>query len=280
MLNSLIFLASARSPLWYWEQCDSAAKVVVIVIITASIWSISTIIGKGFRMGKMNKENAVFERNLQSVMQEKPLSEIDPRRVEAGPTSPYSQLLSAALRARQKNDGKISSTDDIRVIVGQVESALQRTLAKISARYDDGMILLSTCVSGGPFLGLLGTVWGVMVTFGALTEKASIAQLAPGVSGALVATTAGLVLAIPAVFAYNFMLGRVRKMMIEAENFASSIADEIEQDLQKKLREIHNARASENLSARVPENVGQPARERDFSAGGNATLSPSRSAWE
>jgi biopolymer transport protein TolQ len=63
--------------------------------------------------------------------------------------------------------------------MGHVENAVQRGVARTMVKYEDKMVLLSSLVSGGPFLGLLGTVWGVMVTFGALTEKASIAQLRP-----------------------------------------------------------------------------------------------------
>jgi hypothetical protein len=103
-------------------------------------------------------------------------------------------------------------------------------------KYEDKMVLLSSLVSGGPFLGLLGTVWGVMVTFGALTEKASIAQLAPGVCGALVTTTLGLLVAIPATFGYNYLLTQVKIMTTELENFASSLADRVELELEGEAR--------------------------------------------
>ena len=98
------------------------------------------------------------------------------------------------------------------------------------------MVMLSSLVSGGPFLGLLGTVWGVMVTFGALTEKASIAQLAPGVCGALVTTTLGLLVAIPATFGYNYLLTQVKIMTTELENYASSLADRVELELEGEAR--------------------------------------------
>jgi hypothetical protein len=103
-------------------------------------------------------------------------------------------------------------------------------------KYEDKMVLLSSLVSGGPFLGLLGTVWGVMVTFGALTEKASIAQLAPGVCGALVTTTLGLLVAIPATFGYNYLLTQVKIMSTELDNFASSLADRVELELEGEAR--------------------------------------------
>jgi len=74
------------------------------------------------------------------------------------------------------------------------------------------------------------------VTFGALTEKASISQLAPGVCGALVTTTLGLLVAIPATFGYNYLLTQVKIMSTELENFASTLADRIELELEGEAR--------------------------------------------
>ena len=92
------------------------------------------------------------------------------------------------------------------------------------------MIFLASIVSGAPFIGLLGTVWGVMEAFSAVAaqQTAGIQQLAPGVSGAMLATIAGLVVAIPSVFGYNLLLGSTKTMVTELENYASSLADRIE----------------------------------------------------
>jgi biopolymer transport protein TolQ len=92
------------------------------------------------------------------------------------------------------------------------------------------MIFLASIVSGAPFLGLLGTVWGVMAAFSAVAvqQSASIPTLAPGVSAALLTTIAGLVVAIPSVFGYNYLLGNQRRLITELENYASSLADRIE----------------------------------------------------
>ena len=148
------------------------------------------------------------------------------------------------------------------------------------------MIPLSTFISGGPFLGLLGTVYGVMMTFGSLTEKASIAQLAPGVSGALVATTAGLLLAIPASFAYNWALGQTRTMATELDNFASALADQIEIELLEDMRTERKKSESGVPAAEAPAAKPVPAggnpflrddAEDDEAA---ASLPRSRPAWE
>ncbi|MEI7567240.1 MAG: MotA/TolQ/ExbB proton channel family protein [Opitutaceae bacterium] len=110
------------------------------------------------------------------------------------------------------------------------ENALQRALARQTLRYESSMIFLASIVSGAPFIGLLGTVWGVMEAFSsvAMQKTAGIQQLAPGVSGAMLATIAGLVVAIPSVFGYNLLLGNTREMVTEIENYASSLADRLE----------------------------------------------------
>jgi biopolymer transport protein TolQ len=96
-------------------------------------------------------------------------------------------------------------------------------------QYEDRMYWLATIVSGAPFLGLLGTVWGVMDAFGTMESGgATIEHLAPGVSGALLTTVAALCVAIPIVFAYNGLLGMARSGMTKMENFASNLADRIE----------------------------------------------------
>lgn len=279
MLNGTIFLlAESRPPIWYWEQCDSAAKVVVCILFGLSAWSISTIISKHMKVRELRKNNFAFESRL---AKEPKLSESTAAPTAGLAKTPYAQLLSAALSALRQHRGKISGESDVRVCMGHVENATQRAIGRVTAVYEEGMDWLSTCVSGGPFLGLLGTVWGVMVTFGALTEKASIAELAPGVSGALVATTSGLVLAIPALFAYNWLLSRIRMMSTELDNFASAVADQIEIELLEDLREHRAEQAETTVPASekksVPAGANPFLRDDDADAG---TLPSARASWE
>src|SRR5580692_1542822 len=98
-----------------------------------------------------------------------------------------------------------SSFEAVKVVLEEAASAQAMSLEK-------GMIVLSTAVAGGPFIGLLGTVWGVMSTFAGIAEKnqASLTAMAPGVAAALVATVTGLLVAIPAMFGYNFMVTTIR----------------------------------------------------------------------
>ena len=123
------------------------------------------------------------------------------------------------------NVTKIStaSFDAVRVTLEEAAGAEAMGLEK-------GMIVLSTAVAGGPFIGLLGTVWGVMSTFAGIAEKhsASLTAMAPGVAAALVATVTGLLVAIPAMFAYNFMVTTIRHITQELDGFASRYANQIE----------------------------------------------------
>jgi biopolymer transport protein ExbB/TolQ len=110
-----------------------------------------------------------------------------------------------------------------------VESAMERAVGESSLRLESQMILLATAVSGAPFLGLLGTVWGVMDTFGdvATAGSANLAAMAPGVSAALITTVTGLLVAIPAMFGYNFLVTSIRGMTVDMDNFASELCSEI-----------------------------------------------------
>jgi len=107
---------------------------------------------------------------------------------------------------------------------------MEEAAASQAMSLEKGMIVLSTAVAGGPFIGLLGTVWGVMETFAGIAAagQASLTAMAPGVAGALIATVVGLLVAIPAMFAYNFMVTTIRHITQELDGFASRFANQIE----------------------------------------------------
>jgi len=124
-----------------------------------------------------------------------------------------------------------------------VRVALEEAAANQAMILEKGMIVLSTAVAGGPFIGLLGTVWGVMSTFAGIAEKnqASLTAMAPGVAAALVATVTGLLVAIPAMFAYNFMVTTIRHVTQELDGFATRYATQLEhtyvdnRDIEEKI---------------------------------------------
>ena len=151
------------------------------------------------------------------------------------------------------NVTKIStaSFDAVRVTLEEAAGAEAMGLEK-------GMIVLSTAVAGGPFIGLLGTVWGVMSTFASIAENnsASLTTMAPGVAAALVATVTGLLVAIPAMFAYNFMVTTIRAITQELDGFATRYATQIEHvyvDSRPLAEEIKSA--NEALAGRIVEGL-------------------------
>jgi biopolymer transport protein ExbB/TolQ len=132
-----------------------------------------------------------------------------------------------------------SSFESIRV-------ALERAASQQALSLEKGMIVLSTAVAGGPFIGLLGTVWGVMETFSGIAraQSASLTAMAPGVAGALIATVVGLFVAIPAMFGYNYMVTTIRAITQELDAFSSEYATALEhkyvdnRSLVEELRDV------------------------------------------
>jgi biopolymer transport protein TolQ len=234
MLSPVLMIALAESTkgaLWYFQQMDAAGMAVAVVLLICSFIGWGAMIGKWSDVQELRRRNHAFERRLRDEPSVVALN--FPRGSNLGP---YEFLVAEAVSAVQRHKGRLVRQSDVTLCMGHVENAVQRGVARTMVKYEDKMVILSSLVSGGPFLGLLGTVWGVMVTFGALTEKASIAQLAPGVCGALVTTTLGLLVAIPATFGYNYLLTQVKIMTTELENFASSLADRVELELEGEAR--------------------------------------------
>ncbi len=144
-----------------------------------------------------------------------------------GISGPYADLLVAAVKAWV---GASKSSSQASTRLSQVENAIMRSISKQTIKYESKMTVLGTIISGGPFLGLLGTAWGVMDCFGSMSGHTSVTlqQLAPGVAGALLTTVAGLLVAIPSVFGYNYLTTIEANMTVELENFATLVSDKIE----------------------------------------------------
>ncbi len=113
--------------------------------------------------------------------------------------------------------------------VAAIRAALDATMVRETQKLNAQMVLLTIAVSGGPFLGLLGTVVGVMITFAAIAASGdiNINAIAPGIAAALVATVAGLVVAIPALFGYNYLGSRVRDTSVEMQIFVDEFIGKI-----------------------------------------------------
>src|SRR5262249_40118361 len=135
-----------------------------------------------------------------------------------------------------------------------VKVTLEEAAGAEAMSLEKGMIVLSTAVAGGPFIGLLGTGWGGIGTCAGIARanSASLTAMAPGVAGALIATVIGLLVAIPAMFAYNFMVTTIRAITQELDGFASRYATQIEHkyvDNRALAEEIQDA--NESLVERI-----------------------------
>ncbi len=114
--------------------------------------------------------------------------------------------------------------------IEHIKGNMERTVAEESLKLESGLIWLAIAVSGSPFIGLLGTVWGVMSAFSYVGAKGSadLATMAPGVAGALIATVGGLAVAIPSMFFYNWLVHNLRAFTVEMDNFALELSSKIE----------------------------------------------------
>jgi biopolymer transport protein ExbB/TolQ len=141
-----------------------------------------------------------------------------------------------------------------------VKVALERAVSAQAISLEKGMIILTTAVAGGPFIGLLGTVWGVMETFSgiAMTKAANLNAMAPGVAGALIATVVGLFVAIPAMFAYNYMITMIRALTQELDNFTAELATAIEHTY------VDNRSVSEEIADAISRMRGEERRQPEL----------------
>ena len=183
---------------------------------------------------------------------------VEPRK--APPPSPASAAGNTDYLARAVTT-RISSASFEAVKVVMEEAAGGEAMS-----LERGMIVLSTAVAGGPFIGLLGTVWGVMETFAGIATAggASITAMAPGVAGALICTVIGLLVAIPAMFSYNFMVTTIRAITQELDGFASRFANQIEhryvdsRPLSEELQAANEVLATRIVGALRRDSPAQP----------------------
>ena len=235
-----IFAASGPNVFTYFGQSNFAGKIVILILALFSIVAWTVMLGKHLDLSRLRSQNLRYERALSK---ETHLLALDAERPGKG-SGLYYNIVREALEAFYRYGVGVVDTDTHRATLrmGHVENALQRAVAEQIIRYETKMVLLGSIVTGAPFLGLLGTVWGVMDAFGGMAGagSASLQSLAPGVSGALLTTVMGLVVAIPSVFGYNFLLQNTKIAVVELENFASTVADRIELEAQAATVEANS----------------------------------------
>ena len=214
---------------YIWEQATLEAKAIIFLLVVLSIIAWTVMITKALQMRRAKKLNQFFNTEFHS---QKAVLDVFDRRVQADgcPLFAVYNAGSIELDARLKNaDGSRKQQVSLKG-VEHVKRTLENTVAQESLKLESGLILLAIAVSGAPFLGLLGTVWGVMSTFGHIAQQgsATLTAMAPGVAAALITTVAGLLVAIPSMFGYNWLVHNLRVLTVELDNFAQEMVSKME----------------------------------------------------
>jgi biopolymer transport protein ExbB/TolQ len=216
--------------LFIWRRCTPEGKAIIFCLLVFSIVAWSVMIAKVVQMRRAKRLNQYFNAEYRT---QKTVLDVFDRRVQADgcPMFMVYQAGSLELDARLKNpDGSGRKRFVSLKGMEHVKRSMENAVAQESLKLESGLILLAIAVSGAPFLGLLGTVWGVMSTFGHIAQQgvATMAAMAPGVSAALITTVAGLLVAIPSMFAYNWLVHTLRVLTVELDNFAQELVSKME----------------------------------------------------
>ena len=224
-------LSGGQDPLvTFFRETSVTAKVVLGILLLFSLISWIIIFAKYIRLAKITRQS---ERFVAFFRKSKRFSEVNTVAGELGDSTlttlfkaGYAEL-DAQIKAVRPEESPVTTMSLqagkllIKNISG-VERALERAIGIEVTRLTANMTFLATTASACPFIGLFGTVWGIMQSFRAIGQSGStsIAAVAPGISEALVNTAAGLAAAIPAMIFYNYFMGKVRDQRAGMEDFA------------------------------------------------------------
>jgi biopolymer transport protein TolQ len=221
-----------------WELLDllwqtgPLARMVLLLLVVFSVasWAVMWERRRTFRASETGNDDmlALFhdEPNLKQVR----------NRVGDEDQSPLAALFRAGYHELVRASPGRSGSTDPSVGLRNIDRGLERATQAETVRLERGLGFLATTASATPFIGLFGTVWGIMNAFHGigLTGSASLAAVAPGIAEALINTAAGLAAAIPAVIGYNHFLARIGRMNVRMENFASEFAGEADRILHSR----------------------------------------------
>jgi biopolymer transport protein TolQ len=220
--------AVTLSPLKLFMEADLVVKAVMIGLALASIWTWTIIISFGLKIGKIGKDNAAFEQDFWKA------GDIDAFYKARGHEKlPSARVLAAGVAEwRRTTKGRVTDRDGARQ---RLATAMQSSVGHEIDTLSDRLNFLATVGSVAPFVGLFGTVWGIMRSFTAIAaeQNSSLAVVAPGIAEALFATAIGLFAAIPAVIAYNRFSHRLNKLEGKLFRFSDAFHGELSRELEK-----------------------------------------------
>lgn len=219
------------NPLALFLRADWVVKTVLVLLVAASFWSWVVIIDKLVVFRGLKKRALKFENNFWSGRTLDDLYSHYSSRAD----HPIAAVFVAAVREWKRSFEK-GAPRDIAHVNERVEKAMNVAIARETERLERGLGFLATTGSTAPFVGLFGTVWGIMHSFEALSTRQdanTIAAVAPGISEALFATALGLLAAIPAVIFYNRLVNELGRYTSKLDTFA----DELSAFLSRQLDE-------------------------------------------
>ena len=221
--------AASLSPIALFLQADIVVKAVMIGLLLASIWTWTIIVGHGRKLSRVQKETEAFERDFWKAGDVGTFSD-----QAAKQDTPAARMLTAGFGEwRRSTARKIVDRQGVR---DRLASAIDSATAAEVDRLGDRLNMLATVGSVAPFVGLFGTVWGIMRSFSSIAaaQNSSLAVVAPGIAEALFATAIGLFAAIPAVIAYNRFTHQVGKIEARLLRFGDGFHAMLSRELERE----------------------------------------------
>ena len=233
-----LFTEGTNNILMLLVSTGPVVKAVLLVLIFMSVFSWAIIYNKFRLLKSSSRKSEAFLKLYHSNEDIKALMAFSER--VGGPIAElfragYAEVVKTAKKktAEETEPRDISSRFES---VDLVERALNRAMTKEASKLEKSLVFLATTGSSAPFIGLFGTVWGIMNSFIGLAGSKGVPSLevvAPGIAEALIATAIGLAAAIPATIAYNYFVNRVRAMEVEMENFCAGFLNTAERYLNR-----------------------------------------------
>jgi biopolymer transport protein TolQ len=215
-------------------KADLIVKIVIVLLFLASIWCWAIIVEKFLRLRRLSVQADEFEDSFWSGGNLEDLYD----RLGERPVHPMEILFAAAMREWRRSTSRgLTQEDTLRASIQErITQVMQVTLAREMERLERYLGFLATVGSTAPFLGLFGTVWGIMNSFQsiAVSKNTNLAVVAPGIAEALLATALGLVAAIPAVVAYNKFAGDLSRYANRLEGFAGEFSAILSRQLEER----------------------------------------------
>lgn len=211
-------------------RADLIVKLVMLLLLSASVWCWAIIIEKSVRLRRLNRDATEFEDSFWSGGSLDALYD----RIGAQPLDPMAAVFSSAMKEwrRSAETGNLT-VDRGSSLTERIDRVMDVTLSRELEHVERQMIILASTGSTAPFIGLFGTVWGIMNSFQsiAMSKNTSLAVVAPGIAEALFATALGLLAAIPAVIAYNKISKDLDRYAARLEDFSSEFSAIISRQL-------------------------------------------------